>query len=292
MADGSIWNPYDLKVIDVGTHFEIRSYIEPMFRLKEGCRSPFIRKAFVRGESHQFRIDSLIRSWTNMSQLAYKNQHVWKSFITLTFKKNVTDLTVANRMLNMYCSSMARSCKELGFEFKYIGVPEFQERGAVHYHLVTNVVPGSVLMPRKKRIWKKDKKTGQVRYLDYYDLKHWPKASYGFSSAFGFESVDDKFTVVGYLAKYFFKGMRELSDDIGRGGECDNRLFNRVKLLRSRNLERPDEHLKMLSDYDAHEFLDYWESQGDLLKEIKRTSDNPNLPDLTIRKFQKKSLTI
>jgi hypothetical protein len=283
MDNNSIWTPYDVKVIDMGTHYHMKHYFEPMFRLKEGQEWPFPKKVTERCSMGEFRKDSLIRSWTNLEQIVTKNQHVFKSFITLTFKNNLSDLDEAWRLFNTWRTSMARSCKAEGFEFIYVGVPEFQNRGAVHYHLVTNIVPGSKLMPKRKRIWAK-RKNDCVRYLDYYDIKHWLRASYGFSSAFGFESVDDKFTVTGYLAKYFFKGMKELE---GREGECDLRLYGRIKILRSRNLELPEETLMLTTDKDFKmDELTDWMNKGTLLQRTKRISDDPYLPSLIIEKYQ------
>lgn len=54
--------------------------------------------------------------------------------LTLTFKENVTDLELANKALSIFLG-LAR--KKFG-TFDYICVPEYQERGAVHYHIGLN----------------------------------------------------------------------------------------------------------------------------------------------------------
>ena len=53
-------------------------------------------------------------------------------FLTLTFGDNVTDVGQANKMLSKFFKAIKR---KLG-DFKYLWVVEFQERGAVHYHVL------------------------------------------------------------------------------------------------------------------------------------------------------------
>lgn len=56
-------------------------------------------------------------------------------FITLTFEENVKDLTQAHKSFEYFCKKMRRKYSD----FKYIAVPEFQKRGAVHYHVISNI---------------------------------------------------------------------------------------------------------------------------------------------------------
>lgn len=57
-------------------------------------------------------------------------------FLTLTFKENVTDISFANNEFKKFI-------KRLKYQFelknlKYVAVIEFQERGAIHYHMIFN----------------------------------------------------------------------------------------------------------------------------------------------------------
>jgi hypothetical protein len=56
------------------------------------------------------------------------------TFLTLTFKDNVCDLKRANLVFNKFIKRLKRQVPGL----KYLAVPEFQKRGAVHYHVLVN----------------------------------------------------------------------------------------------------------------------------------------------------------
>lgn len=68
-------------------------------------------------------------------------------FVTLTFGENVTDVGEANRAFKLF---MQRLRYRYG-DFRYLAVVEFQERGAVHYHMLLSLryIPHSDL----ERIW-------------------------------------------------------------------------------------------------------------------------------------------
>lgn len=168
------------------------------------------------------RSDSLYRSRVLCTDLAHENVKDWHSFITLTFADNVSDLNFANNEFHKWVTLWSR-CK-LGF--KYLAVPEFQKRGAVHYHILTNLVCG-LDIEKKEPLATSSFKSGRdfsgVRVLEYYNLKYWRN---GFSSAFPLELADDKFKVQLYISKYLIK-------------DIDNRLFGRNKIMHSQNLAMP-----------------------------------------------------
>lgn len=153
------------------------------------------------------RIDNLSRSRKLVIDLAYENQKIWKSFLTLTFADNVKDIDYANQCFNSWLTLIRR-----GFsDFAYLCVPEFQKRGAVHYHLLSNLEVGGEFLPIQN-----DKKK-------MYDVKFW---KYGFTSAFDLKLADDRFNVSLYVCKYLYK-------------DIDFRLFGRKKIMHSRNLNLP-----------------------------------------------------
>ena len=57
-------------------------------------------------------------------------------FLTLTFKENITDLSQAYKSLHYFLKKIKRYIMP---NMKFIAVPEFQKRGAVHYHLICNL---------------------------------------------------------------------------------------------------------------------------------------------------------
>jgi hypothetical protein len=54
-------------------------------------------------------------------------------FATFTFAENITDLKVANKYFR---SMIKKLCYKTGESIKYLAVPEYQKRGAVHYHVL------------------------------------------------------------------------------------------------------------------------------------------------------------
>lgn len=153
------------------------------------------------------RVDNLSRSRKLVIDLAYENQKIWKSFLTLTFADNVKDIDFANKCFNSWLTSI----RQLFSDFAYLCVPEFQKRGAVHYHLLSNLEVGGDLLPV------------QNAKKNMYDVKYW---KYGFTSAFDLKLADDRFNVSLYVCKYLYK-------------DIDDRLFSRKKVMHSRNLQLP-----------------------------------------------------
>lgn len=153
------------------------------------------------------RFDNLFRSRKLVIDLAYENKDLWKSFLTLTFAENVKDIDFANKCFNSWLTSVRQSFHD----FSYLCVPEFQKRGAVHYHLLSNLEVGGEFLPLQN-----EKK-------NMYDVRFW---KYGFTSAFDLKLADDKFNVSLYVCKYLYK-------------DIDDRLFGRKKIMHSRNLKLP-----------------------------------------------------
>lgn len=198
-------------------YIEIKDYKKPLIKLKKGYEN-IDNEKYTKGrqssmlinnkkENKKVESSSLSRSVTILRDYANANEKEWLTFITLTFKENITDINLANKKFNHFTKCMKRKYPD----FKYLGVPEFQKRGAVHYHLLTNLVKGSNLLPL------------QENTDDKYDVKYW---NYGFSSVFDLKETDDNFNVVAYICKYFYK-------------DFDNRLFGRTKVLKSNNLKKP-----------------------------------------------------
>lgn len=191
------------------------------------------------------RQDSLNRTRDLIIQYGKQHIYEWKSFWTFTFAENLTDIDQANKHFDIWKKQFIRTARKFygkEFEFKYLGVPEFQKRGAVHYHLITNVDPKLFpeLMIHQKTVI--DNK-GIAKHM--YDIRHW---KHGYTSVFDFDlCVDlDRFNPVLYMMKYLFK-------------DIDNRLFGRNKVLKSNNLkkgaeilldsEKDDDKIKQIYDY-------------------------------------------
>jgi hypothetical protein len=123
--------------------------------------------------------------------------------VTLTYRENFTDLKGAYRHFSSFIQALRH---KYGKAFRYICVPEFQKRGAVHFHALFWGLPSEVfLLERKNRtlagLWGR----GFV-YLKETDGNE--KLSF-------------------YLAKYMAKAF------------TDPRLKNQKSYVASRNVERP-----------------------------------------------------
>ena len=172
----------------------------------------------------EVRQDSLARSRNLLIDYAIQNKYKFKSFVTLTFSENITDLDVANNKFNIWIKQVKRKLKEQGQDFYYLGVPEFQKRGAVHYHLLTSLECGSLIIPRQeiKMLWNSQEQ--KYKTIEYYNLKFWNN---GFSSAFDIvNDTDSNFNIGLYITKYLYK-------------DLDNRLYGRTRVLKSNNLQKP-----------------------------------------------------
>lgn len=133
----------------------------------------------------------------NLIRLLNMNFDESSKFITLTFAENVKDLDAAHPEFDKFIKRMRRKYGN----FKYAAVVEFQKRGAVHYHMISDLpyIPKQELA----RIW------GQ-----------------GFVRVNKIDHVDN---IGAYISKYMTKDGKDI------------RLRGRKAYFTSKNLERPIE---------------------------------------------------
>ena len=218
---------YQIKLIRVGEYYQLYYYNRLKIKkdknleeIKKKIDNDFLIKKdnyIDKPEKKIIEEKNINRSKFQFQRLVRTNESKFKTFITLTFKENITDVKEANYQFKKWVIAIRRLKKD----FLYIGVPEFQKRGAVHYHLLTNLdikENHNIIIPQK------DNK-------NCYDVKFW---IYGFSSVFDVKNIN----VVGYMSKYMTKS-------------CDNRLFAHRRYFYSRNLEKPEEfYLDTRKDFD------------------------------------------
>lgn len=213
---------YNVKMVVCSNGFiKIREYEKGLKKIKDGYE-PEKKEIKISGKKEsnkEFTDRSLAKTRDKLIEYASENASEFKSFITLTFKENVKDLDIANKEFHRWVSKTKRKYPK----FIYLGVPEFQKRGAVHYHVLTNLVCGKEIEKRDiKKTYNKEKDTWYE--MEYYNIPFWSK---GFSSAFDLSLTDEHFNVALYITKYLYK-------------DIDNRLWGRKKILRSNNLKEPD----------------------------------------------------
>lgn len=177
-----------------------------------------VRKGFIR----------LVRSNTSTTTAP--------ALLTLTMHA-IVDITTANACLNRFTKELKR---RYGSSVKYIGVPEFQKRGAVHYHvLVWGLSDDIIFHEAPYEAWlKKSFKQYKLfrRFLTWcFEREREPRASRGtrfLQALWGYGYVDcvptdGSSALAGYLAKYMQKTMH------------DPRLVGKRSYFYSRNILRP-----------------------------------------------------
>jgi len=156
------------------------------------------------------RVVSLSRARKKVIRAINSNSDLNK-FLTLTFEKNITDLNYSHsefkkwvKRVNYHCFHTKKSM------MKYVAVIEFQERGAIHYHVLCNLP--FVDVEKFQDIWGHG-------FIKLNKIK-------GNKNRFGSDECDN---VGAYVTKYMTKD------------NDDPRLKGRKSYLMSRNLDKPIE---------------------------------------------------
>ncbi len=221
---------YNLKVVQCGSYYQLY-FLEKIKKLPTVKNNEFDElnlksyneKNVSLNISNDIRFDNIIRSKLSCQRLAKCNSDEWKTFITLTFKENMIDVEFGNREFNKFVSKVRRVFPT----FKYISIPEFQKRGAVHYHVLTNIN-----FTNKKLIYE------QVDNKKFLHVKFWNN---------GFTNVEvvskDIKKIVGYISKYMTKTV-------------DNRLFGHRRYFYSLNLKKPSISYLNLNNFRDKKILE------------------------------------
>ena len=208
--------PYSLKAVVSGKQVEVFKYQKNVWRdyeanEKENDKEPKQLNIFQQlAIKKQKALFSLNRTKTQIRRLTNANPQLTK-FMTLTFAENITDLKEANYIFNQF---IKRISYKYG-DFEYLAVPEFQKRGAVHYHLLCKLPFAKVA--ELQEIW------GQ-----------------GFIKI---NKIDDVNNVGAYVSKYLTKDM------------FDERTFGKKKFFRSQSLSESIELLGYMATKFIEKFL-------------------------------------
>lgn len=136
------------KIIISGPVIELIEFEKPYWIDFEVLNREFIQR---KAKDNNYLIDnrekSLRRAKNEIRRLINANSDILDKFITLTFAKNETDLDYCNYEFNKFIKRLKYQYGDI----EYIVVIEFQERGAVHYHLLSNL--GYVRNSTLKEIW-------------------------------------------------------------------------------------------------------------------------------------------
>lgn len=226
---------YDIKLVDCNEYTQVYLYQSTKIQKKKDddfdlkLRKIKIDKIVDATEKeNEFEIKlneieerNIIRSKLQCQRLAKANMQYWETFITLTYEENMTDVKKANKDFRYFIDKVRRVKKD----FMYLCITEFQKRGAVHYHLLTNInINDTTLI------------YAQEDNPKFKHIKYWNK---------GFTSIEilkgDPKKVVGYISKYMTK-------------DIDNRLFSKHRYFYSQNLCKPVINLINKNILKEHKF--------------------------------------
>lgn len=219
------------KIIISGHIVEAQQYARAIgFSLESSKKQAPYRKRRALAEQ-QITASSLSRTKNALIRLVNANAHMWldgfgeimkPQFLTYTIHENIKDVETANPLFTNYIKRL--NYHTFGSKqsiVKYVVVPEFQERGAVHYHAVFFNLP----MINSRHEFK----TGEFASL-------W---EHGYIKKRNVTKVPN----VGlYMTKYMTKDA------------LDRRLVGRKKYFSSRGLNKPE---VISYEHTAGEMMDY-----------------------------------
>lgn len=222
---------YNMKVIVSGGVYEFYRYEDTMFRGYEQKRSSSSKNTFYNSEGEEVQVDhetgelipkklnsrgrSNIRARNELRRLALCNFSNKSTFLTLTFRENMEDLTEANKMFKAF----VRKIKKERPDFKYIAVIEFQKRGAIHYHLLCN-----------------------LKYMRFNKIRSY------WRDVVGEGNIDsERITHVDNIGAYVIKYMTK--------EDADPRLIGKKMYQTSQGLDRPKEFVGKQAEYLYQQIL-------------------------------------
>lgn len=205
------------KYIKSGNNFELYTYeLQSHSRGRPtGYKSEFKREnledsalnevQYSNSAKYRKRVDNARHASMGFRRLILANLSTNQNplLVTLTFSENKTNLSECNLILALFIQRMHNT---FGFSFKYIGVPEFQKRGAVHYHVLFWGLPEGIFASERK-----SRALATIWGQGFVFLKE----------------TDGNDRLSSYLAKYMIKAIN------------DPRLFYHRAYYASRNVSRP-----------------------------------------------------
>jgi len=143
---------HKFRVTVFGKYLEIVQYSEVQMRFQERQRKNTMHQL---AEALEHRADqNRSRAVDNVYKLVMANHGAYgkckTTFMTLTFAENVTDLRWANYEFTKFIQRLRYETK---LDVQYVAVAEFQERGAIHYHLIIFNIPRGWTAARIEIVW-------------------------------------------------------------------------------------------------------------------------------------------
>ena len=218
---------YNLKIVRSGDRMELYKY-KSFLKIGSECNNKNGRKGDEVTKEKKIinKRVNLSRSRNKIIRLCSSNKDL-TTFITLTYKQNFQDYKKSKYHLNCFFKKFKG--------LKYIYVLEFQQRGAIHYHLLCNLsIPFKTSHKGRKSQIQKD-------YEKQFASKYW---KHGFVDIRNLESEGN--TNVGkYLSFYMVQVL--LNKDL-QGVKCFGYSRNLTKPIEEKIIFKGD-IIELLKDY-------------------------------------------
>lgn len=153
-----------IRAVEIGKYAEITIFKNP---IQYGYKRPFEKAPRKDAKERNSHNQANPRAKHKILNLIKGNiyEHPEKPvFLTLTIAQNITDLSVANRLFTKFVMRFNYHLKK---DLRYVAVPEFQERGAVHYHMLIFNLPFIKGETIEKDIWKHGATDIRLVYRQY-----------------------------------------------------------------------------------------------------------------------------
>ena len=204
---------YSIKIIKSGKQVEVYKYHKSVWRDYKADRERILKRKpeqlniFDQQKFKKKRSAfSLRRTRREIRRLVNSNTQLNK-FLTLTFAENISDLKTTNYIFNKFVMRVVYQFPD----FEYLAVPEFQKRGAVHYHLLCNLPV--VQVSDLQEIWgqgfikinKIDNIDNVGAYVSKYLSKETDERNFGKKKFFRSQSLKTPDEILGFKADKFEK---------------------------------------------------------------------------------------
>ena len=149
------------------------------------------------GNTMSHRRETLYKARNNIIRIISYNEDR-QTFITLTYEDNMQDLKQSKKYINYFFKKLTKGYPGL----KYVYVLEFQERGAIHYHILC-----SIQLTIKTGESNRYKPKAQKELENYYRVNYW--SNRGFVDIRNLES-EGITNVAKYVSAYLVEDLLKL----------------------------------------------------------------------------------
>lgn len=216
---------------------------------------------------------SISQSYNAFKSYSFSNVDKFNYFVTLTFAEvnekdkhlklneyrrindesllfdyieNPKDYEACVKSLSKFLNKLKVYMKKIkGMPLYYLGVPEYQKNGNIHYHFLMSELPDNLIKNNPSWV-DRDYNTNKIRNSKF--LKTW---TYGISDI---QIIKNRSRISTYISKYMLKSLQEIDET-----DFLNRL-NKKRFYNSNNLEKPkktygyfsEQNINFLSKHDTY----------------------------------------